>query len=138
MQAGARNRNREIAELLTGIGDLLEVKGEIPFKVAAYRKGAAAIEALREPIELAHAEGRLRKIAGIGPALALKISEYLETGRLGYYDKLAAEFPPGLVEVLQVPGLGPRKARLLYDWLGIDSLAALEDAATAGKLRDVP
>ena len=99
------------------IGDVLEIKGELPFKIAAYRKAASNIEGLREPIEQVRVEGRLRKIPGVGAALEQKISEFLDTGRLGYYDKLVAEFPPGLVALLDVPGLGPRKARLVFETL---------------------
>ena len=138
MEAGPRSRNREVAALLEAIGEILEVKGELPFKVAAYRKAADKIEALREPIETVHAEGRLRSIPGIGPALEQKIAEFLDTGRLAYYDKLTAEFPPGLVEILQVPGLGPRKARLVFDTLGVGNLDQLEQAAREGRLREVP
>src|SRR6266516_5973214 len=103
MEPGPRSRNREVAELMEAIGDMLEVKGELAFKIAAYRKAAGRIEGLREPIENIHREGRLREIPGVGPALAQKIGEFLDTGRLGYYDKLTSEFPLGLVEVLRVP-----------------------------------
>jgi DNA polymerase (family 10) len=138
MAAGPRNRNREVAGLLEAIGDLLEVKGELPFKIVAYRKAANTIEALREPIERVRAEGRLREIPGVGQALEQKISEFLDTGRLEYYDRLAAEFPSALVELLRVPGLGARKARLVFEALGVSNLAELEQAAQAGRLRDVP
>src|SRR5436190_7721904 len=138
MAAGPRNRNREVAALLEAIGDLLEVKGELPFKIAAYRRAANTIEALREPIENVRAEGRLREVSGVGQALEQKISEFLDTGRLAYYDKLAAEFPPTLVELVRVPGLGARKARLVFDALGVSNLDGLEQAARAGRLREVP
>jgi DNA polymerase (family 10) len=138
MEAGPRSRNREVAGLLEAIGDLLEVKGEVPFKIAAYRKAAGTIEGLREPIERVRAEGRLREISGIGQALEQKISEFLDTGRLEYYDRLAGEFPPALVELLRVPGLGARRARLVFETLGVGSLAELEQAAQAGRLRGVP
>src|SRR5688572_14868006 len=111
METGRRTRNKDVAELMLSIGDLLEVKGELPFKIAAYRKAADRIEGLREPIEVVAAEGRLRQLQGIGPALEQKISEFLETGRLGYFEKLSSEFPAGLVELMRVPGLGARKAR---------------------------
>ncbi len=103
-EPGPRNRNRAVAELLQSIGDLLEVKGEVGFKVAAYRKAAGHIEGLGEPVERIHAEGRLRQIPGVGQALAQKIGEYLETGRLVYYDRLAAEFPARHVEQLDQAG----------------------------------
>ena len=138
MEPGPRNRNREVAQILEAIGDLLEVKGELGFKIAAYRKAADKIEALREPIETVYGEGRLRSIPGIGPALEQKIAEYLDTGRMSYFDKLSAEFPPGLVELTQVPGLGPRKARVVFEALGVANLDELEEAARGGRLREVP
>lgn len=138
MGPGPRTRNRAVAALLESIGDILEVKGELPFKVAAYRKGAGTIEGLREPIEKLHAEGRLREIPGVGSALAQKIGEYLDSGRLVYYDRLRAEFPPGVVQMLQVPGFGASKVRAVFETLGLADLEALEQAAREGRLRDVP
>lgn len=138
MTIGRRNRNREVAQLLEAIGDLLEVKGELGFKIAAYRKAAGAIEALKEPVERVAADGRLRQVRGIGPAIEQKVAEYLETGRLAYLDQLSAEFPPGLVELTRVPGLGPRKAKVVFEMLGVANLEQLEAAARAGQLRDVP
>ena len=133
-----RTRNRDVARLLEAIAELLDVKGEQGFRVNAYRTAARRVEGLREPIERVHAEGRLREIPGIGEALEQKIGEFLTTGRLGYYERLRSEFPPGMVELLQVPGLGPRKARVVFDQLGIGSLEELEEAARSGRLRDVP
>lgn len=138
MSTPPRSRNADVALLLEEIGELLEIKGEQPFRVNAYRTAARRIEGLREPIEVVQAEGRLRAINGIGPALEQKIGEYLTTGRLEYIERLRAEFPPGLVELLQVRGLGPRKARLVYDRLGVGNLEELEAAARANKLRDIP
>jgi DNA polymerase (family 10) len=137
MSQPPRSRNSDVARLLEEIGDLLEMKGEQVFRVNAYRSAARRIEGLREPIEVIHAEGRLRKIQGVGPALEQKIGEYLTTGRLEYVEKLRAELPPSLSELLTVPGLGPRTARLIYDQLGIASLVELEAAARANRLRDV-
>ena len=132
-----RARNGEVARLLEDIADLLEVKGEQAFRVNAYRNAARRIEGLREPIEGLHAEGRLRSIPGVGEALEQKIGEYLSTGALRYYDNLRGQFPPGLRELLEVPGLGPRKARLVFEQLGVGSLAELEAAAREHRLRDV-
>src|SRR5919112_5850961 len=120
------------------IAELLEIKGEQPSRSTTTPTAARRVEGLREPIEVVQAEGRLRKINGIGPALEQKISEYLTTGRLEYIERLRAEFPPGLVELLQVRGLGPSKARLVYDQLGVSNLEELEAAARANRLRDVP
>lgn len=133
-----RTRNGDVARLLEDIADLLELKGEQAFRVNAYRNAARRVEGLREPIEVVHAEGRLRSVQGIGEALEQKISELLTTGSLQYYENLRAQFPPGLAEMLLVPGLGPRKARLVFDRLGIGSVAELEAAARERRLRDMP
>lgn len=137
MSQPPRARNSDVARLLEEIGDLLEIKGEQGFRVNAYRSAARRIEGLREPIELIHAEGRLRKIQGVGPALEQKIGEFLDTGSLGYIEKLRAEMPAGVAQLLTVPGLGPRTARLIFDELGVASLVELEAAARANRLRDV-
>ena len=138
MSQPPRARNSDVARLLEEIGDLLEIKGEQGFRVNAYRSAARRIEGLREPIELVHAEKRLRKIQGVGPALEQKIAEYLDTGRLGYIENLRADMPAGVAQLLTVPGLGPRTARTIYDQLGVTSLIELEAAARGGRLRDVP
>lgn len=137
MSQPPRARNSDVARLLEEIGDLLEIKGEQGFRVNAYRSAARRIEGLREPIELLHAEGRLRTIQGVGPALEQKIAEYLTTGDLGYVDKLREELPTGVTQLLSVPGLGPRTARLIYDQLGVASLVELEAAARSSRLREI-
>ncbi|SRR5579884_110983 len=131
-------RNSDVVRMLEEIGDLLEVKGEQNFRVNAYRKAARAIADLREDIGELYLAGRLREIPGVGEALEQKIAEFLETGRLGYLERLQAEFPPGLLTLLEVPGLGPRRARVLYETLKIESLPALEQAARSGQIRDLP
>jgi DNA polymerase (family 10) len=132
------SRNQDVARLFHSIADLLEIKGELPFKIAAYRRAAERVEALPEPIERVQSEGRLRQVQGIGPAIEQKISEYLQTGKLGFYDKLTADYPPTLAELLQVPGLGPRTARQLHASLGISRLADLQAASAEGRLKDLP
>ena len=126
---------QEIAETLAEIAILLELTGENPFKVRAYQAGARALEALEEA-EVARlvAAGELRSIKGIGEALAKKITELHETGRLGYYEKLKASVPPGLVEMLQIPGLGPRKIKVLRDRLHVAGIADLAEACRAGRV----
>ncbi|HVU24830.1 MAG TPA: DNA polymerase/3'-5' exonuclease PolX [Opitutus sp.] len=119
----------EIADVLAEIGLLLELQGENPFKVRAYQTGARALEALEET-ELARlvAAEELDSVKGIGEALAKKIAELHTTGRLGFYDKLKASVAPGLVELLEIPGLGPRKIRVLHEKLGVASIADLTAA----------
>lgn len=128
----------EIADVLADIGTLLELKGENPFKIRAYQTGARALEAIEEG-ELARLikESQLETVKGFGEALAQKITELHTTGKLGFYEKLRASIEPGLVEMLQIPGLGPKKIRALHDKLGIASLAALTKACHEGKVAEL-
>jgi len=124
----------EVAEILSEIGVLLDLKGENPFKTRAYANGARAIEALNEPLAKVVAENRLGDIKGVGDALQKKITELVTTGRLAYYEDLKASVPAGLLEMMQIPGVGPKKVKALYDHLGIKSVAELEAACQAGKV----
>ncbi|HHH79533.1 MAG TPA: DNA polymerase/3'-5' exonuclease PolX [Thermoplasmatales archaeon] len=130
-------RNQEIASIFYEIADLLEIKGELPFKVRAYRRAAQRIETLDGDIEDIYSEGKLREIPGIGEALAKKIGEIIETGRLEYLDRLKREVPEGVVRLMSIPGLGPRKTAVLYKKLGIKNIEELKKAAEQGKLRDL-
>lgn len=124
----------QIAEILNEIGVLLELKGENPFKTRAYANAARALESLNEPLDKIIAEDRLGAIKGIGEALQKKITELAATGRLAYYEDLKAQTPPGLLDLLQIPGVGPKKVKALYDKLGIQSVDELEAACKAGKV----
>ncbi|HXP63297.1 MAG TPA: DNA polymerase/3'-5' exonuclease PolX [Dongiaceae bacterium] len=124
----------QVAEVLVSIATLLELNGENPFKARAYLNGARAIEALNEPLGQVVAEGRLGEIKGIGEALQKKIGELVATGKLGYYEELKAATPPGLVAMLEVPGLGPKKVRALYEKLNIRSVEELERACQEGRV----
>lgn len=125
----------EIADILTEIGTLLELKGENPFKVRAYQSGARALEAIEEA-DLARliAEEKLQTVKGIGEALGQKISELHATGKLEFFEKLKASVEPGLVEMLQIPGLGPKKIQALKTKLGITDIAALTVACHDGRV----
>ncbi len=125
----------EIADVLTEIGTLLELKGENPFKTRAYQTGARALEAIEEA-DLARliAEEKLGTIKGFGEALVQKITELHRTGKLEYFEKLKASVAPGLVEMVQIPGLGPKKIRALQDKLGITDIAALTAACLDGRV----
>jgi DNA polymerase (family 10) len=108
------------------------------YKILAYRRAAESLQThSREAYELWQ-ESHLTDIPGVGKAIAEKIDELFTTGQLGFYDKLVAELPPSLVELLRVPDLGPKKAKMFWEQLGITSLAELEAAAREGKLRDLP
>jgi len=123
-----------VAEILVEIGTLLELKGENPFKTRAYLNAARTIESLHEPLAKMVAEKRLGEIKGIGEALEKKITELVNTGKLAYYDELKASIPPGLIEMLDIPGLGPKKIQALNKELGIDSIGKLEAACQSGQI----
>ena len=123
-----------VAEILVEIGTLLELKGENPFKTRAYLNAARAIESLGEPLEKLVAENRLAEVKGIGESIAKKIAELVTTGKLAYYEELKASIPPGLIELLEIPGLGPKRIQVLQKKLGVDSVEKLEAACRAGKV----
>ncbi|HCE06880.1 MAG TPA: DNA polymerase/3'-5' exonuclease PolX [Verrucomicrobiales bacterium] len=126
-----------VAEVLKEIGILLELKGENPFKTRAYVNGARTLEGLTEPLETLIQEERLGEVKGIGKALVEKITELVETGELEYYNTLKASIPPGLIEMLDVQGMGPKKVKALHDKLGIESIEALEAACEAGQVAEL-
>lgn len=126
---------KEIADVLDEIAVLLELKEENPFKVRAYQTGARAVEGIEES-ELGRliAEDRLGSIKGIGDALVQKITELHNTGRLEFFERLKASIEPGLVELLQIPGLGPKKIIALHGQLGVNSIASLTEVCRSGKV----
>jgi DNA polymerase (family 10) len=127
----------KVAEILVEIGVLLELKGENPFKTRAYANAARTLEGLSEPLATLVAEKRLGEVKGIGEALEQKITELVETGKLKYYDELKASIPPGLIAMLEISGLGPKKIQALNKKLGIDSIEKLEAACKAGKVAEL-
>ncbi|MDI6814855.1 MAG: DNA polymerase/3'-5' exonuclease PolX [Dehalococcoidales bacterium] len=127
-------KNSEIAKVFADIADLLELKGENPFKIRAYQKVVRSIEHLPVEVEQLVAEGKLREIPGVGEAITKKITELVTTGHLGYYEKLKSEFPEGISTLLDVPGIGPKTAMLLSTELGISSVDELEAAIVGGKV----
>jgi len=129
--------NGDLARIFHEIGDMLEVKGELVFKTVAYHRAADAIA--HSPVEVARSyrEGRPPKIQGVGQAISDKIEELSRTGRLAFYDRLRREVPPSLVQLLDVPGVGPKTVKILYETLGIESLEELRRAAEAHRLRSV-
>jgi DNA polymerase (family 10) len=129
-----RASRADVVRVLDEIAALLEVKGENPFKTRAYANGARAVESFAGDLDAMVREGRLTEIAGIGAALADKITELVTTGRLRFHERLLAEVPRGLVELAAVPGLGPKKARAVHEGLGVTSLAELEAAIADGRL----
>ncbi|MFM8321712.1 MAG: DNA polymerase/3'-5' exonuclease PolX [Chloroflexota bacterium] len=130
--------NHQLAEIFTRIGDLLEIKGEVIYKILAYRKAADNLAGLGRPAEDYWRTGVLKTIPGVGEAIAEKIDELFRTGRLAFLEKLEGEVPPTLVELLQVPDVGPKKVRLFWQQLGVTTLAELDAAARQGRLRGLP
>ena len=122
----------EIVDLLEEIAVLLELKGENPFKIRAYATGARALDSMEEEIGEVIGDGRLGSVKGIGSALVDKIETLYQTDELGYYDKLKASIAPGLIEMLEIPGLGGKKVKKLHDALGVESIDALKAACGNG------
>ncbi len=132
-----RTTNQDIAAALQTIGDILLIKGENRFRVLAFQNAAESITNLGQDINAIYAAGELQSIPNVGKAIAADIAQLLETGQIGYLEELKAEVPMGVVEMLQVPDMGPKKAARLWQELGITSIAELRAAAEAGKLRDL-
>ncbi|MBV9324621.1 MAG: DNA polymerase/3'-5' exonuclease PolX [Chloroflexi bacterium] len=134
----ASTANAEVARLFAEIGDILEIKGEPPYRYNAYRTAARSVGNASERLEVLFEQGRLRELYGVGSALEGRIVEYLKTGRMQSHEDVRRDFPVALASLLQIPGLGPGRARAVYQELGISTLPDLEDAARSGRLRDVP
>ena len=124
----------QVIEILNEIAVLLELKGENPFKSRAYTSGARALETLTTPLDQLVAEKRLGEVKGLGDALQQKIEELVLTGRLEYYEKLKSSVPAGLLDMLQIPGLGPKKVKAIHDQLGVDSVEKLQAACAEGRV----
>jgi DNA polymerase (family 10) len=131
-------RNLELAAVFAQIARLLEIQGANPFRIRAYQRAANNLESLTDNIEAIVKEGRVREIPGIGDDLAGKIAEYLDTGRIGFHEDLKAEIPDGLVKMLNVPGIGPKTAKQIYDRFGVRSIEELEMLCRTEKLLSVP
>lgn len=129
--------NREAASIFYTVADMLEIKGESIHRVLAYRRAAETIEALARDLNVIHQEGKLTELDHIGATLAEKIEELLTTGELEFYNRLAEEVPPGVVAMLEITGLGPKRAARFWKELGITTVEELKTAAEEGKLRQL-
>jgi DNA polymerase (family X) len=127
----------EIARILDECGTLLELKGENPFRSRAYHTAARAIEQYEGDFSEAITKNTLTQIAGIGDTIRDKINEIATTGKLAFHEKLLGELPPGIGELLRVGGLGPKKIKILYDQLGIKSVADLQAACERGDVAKI-
>jgi DNA polymerase (family X) len=131
--------NRSVAAVLREIADILDIKGENAFRIRSYRMGADSIEAHGQDVAAMVARGEdLRSIDGVGEGLAAKLREIVETGDCDYHRKLLEEVPAGLLELLQLPGLGPKGVSLVWRKLGVASPADLESAIEDGRFRTLP
>jgi DNA polymerase (family 10) len=131
--------NRTIADIFTEIADILDIQGENPFRVRSYRNAARTIGDMSQSLEsLVKAGKNLEELPGIGTSISEKIHEILTTGKCHFLEELRDKVPAGLTELLKLEGLGPKKVKVLYDELGVDSVDRLEKAAQAGRLRDLP
>jgi DNA polymerase (family 10) len=130
-------RNGEIAEAFEELASLYELDGAVVYRVVAYRNAAKAIREAGVSVAEMAKQGRAEELAGVGKTIAEKIDALLETGSIPSADKLKQRIPSGLVEVTRIPGLGPKRARLLHDELGVNSIEDLRRAAESGQLKDV-
>ncbi len=131
--------NAQIAAVFDQVATMLEMDGANPFRIRAYREGARVIAELAEPAAtLALTEGRLQQVKGIGKDLEQKIRELVTTGETQVHSDLSKKFPPTLVELTQLQGLGPKRVKQLFDALGVRGRDDLEQAARAGRLRELP
>ena len=131
-------RNEDVVELLTDIAAMLEMKGESPFRVRAYQEAARRIENLQEDVTALVEQGRLTEIRGIGESIAEKVTEFVRTGQSSYRNELAKGLPSGIAEMLEIPGVGPKKAQLFHRELGITTVDELEQAALEHRLKGLP
>ncbi len=130
-------RNGEIAEAFEELASLYELDGAVVYRVVAYRNAAKAIREAGVSVEELARQGRVTELAGVGKTIAEKIDALLETGSIPSADKLKQRIPSGLVEITRIPGLGPKRAKLLHDELGVGSIDELRTAAEQGRLKDV-
>jgi DNA polymerase (family 10) len=127
----------EITDILEEIAVLLELKGENVFKARAYTNAARTLDNYDGDLEQLVAENRLGELPGLGEALQQKVTELVKTGKLEYYEKLRASVPAGLLAMMQIPSLGPKKIKVLNEKLGISSVEELEAACQSHKIRDL-
>ena len=133
-----RYSNQELAEIFQTLANLLEIKGEVIYKILAYRKAADNLRDYGGNVYTVWQEGNLTDIPGVGKAIAEKIDELFSTGHLEFIVKLSEEVPSSLANLLEVPDLGPKKVALFWQELGITNLAELEAAARTGQLQTLP
>ena len=128
-------RNEAVSQLLDSIARLLTLKGDDAYRIGAYTDAARTIAGLADDIETLHRRGQLEEIRGVGPSIAAKIAEYLESGRSRYIEQLEQEIAPEAPSLLELPSIGPVRAKLIQDRLGISTVPELARAAHDHRLR---
>ena len=130
--------NREIAEIFARCADMLQIRGDNIHRVLSYRRAAETIRAVPRDLRVISSEGKLTDLSYIGKTIAAKIDEMLESGELDFYNRLKEEVPEGLVDIMHINGVGPKKAKLFWEKLEVTSVDALKIAADNGKLAELP
>jgi len=130
--------NEKIAEIFIRIGDILEIRGENTFRIRAYRKAALQLESLSEDLKTLYEKKKLEDIPAIGKDLAQKIQEYILTGKISFFEKLKKQIPKGVLEFIDIPGVGPKTAKILYKNLRIRNIKELQLKAKSGKIKNIP
>ena len=131
-------RNYEAAKFLETIAKLLIINGDDPYRIRAFMNAALSLRFMQSDVGDLHRSGRLEAVPGIGAGIAARLGEYLDTGRSSYLEDLKRQSPVAAADLLEVPGIGPVRVAQLYDYLGITTIAELDEAARAGRLRLVP
>ena len=131
-------KNEAVSRFLDNIARLLTMRGDDPYRIVAYTDAARTIAAIADDVETLHRRGQLEEIRGVGPSIAAKVAEYLDTGSSTYEQELERELAPEAPELLEIPSIGPVRARQIHDRLGISTVPELARAAQEHRLRTVP
>ena len=131
-------KNEQVAQLLENIARLLTLKRDDPYRIGAYTDAARNIAGIADDVEVLHRRGQLEEIRGVGASIAEKVAEYLETGRSSYEEELERELSPEAPDLLEIPSIGPVRAKMIQEKLGIRTVAELERAARDHRLRTLP
>ena len=131
--------NKHIADALGKVAALLELDEASPFRISAYRRAAERVQVLREPLaDMVERGANLTEIQDVGPSTAKMIEELVTTGKLEFLDELLGKSGPGILELMRIPGLGPKRVRQLRDVIGVTSIDELRAAIDQGRLREIP
>jgi len=128
-------KNEAVSELLDSIARLLTIQGADPYRIGAYMDAARTVSGIADDIEVLHQRGQLEEIRGVGKSIAARIAEYLETGHSGYVEQLEREIAPEAPSLLELPSIGPVRARLIQQRLGISTVPEVARAARDHRLR---